>query len=113
MITSENLRASIKAYRAKHGSRRISEELKQEAVGLLRESGKSVSGLAREIGVSDGSLTKWLRQGDEPARFRKLTTATLTETQQWLVEAPGGIRVHCQCVRQVVELIKHLGGSSC
>jgi len=36
-----------------------SKEFKREAVELLRTSGRSVSQLAKELGVSEGSLRNW------------------------------------------------------
>ncbi|MGI8622012.1 MAG: transposase, partial [Solirubrobacteraceae bacterium] len=41
-----------------------SEEFKREAVRLLRTSGRSVSQLAKELGVSQGSLRGWASQRD-------------------------------------------------
>ena len=39
-------------------------EFRQEAVALLRRSGKSVPQLASELGVSPQSLRNWARQID-------------------------------------------------
>ncbi len=39
-----------------------SQEFRREAVRLLRTSGRSVSQLARELGVSQQSLRNWARQ---------------------------------------------------
>ena len=41
-----------------------SKEFKKEAVQLLRSSGRSIPQLAKELGVSDGSLRNWLKQAD-------------------------------------------------
>jgi transposase len=41
-----------------------SEEFRQEAVRLLRSSGRSVPQLAKELGVSEGSLRNWSQQLD-------------------------------------------------
>jgi transposase len=41
-----------------------SKEFKREAVQLLRTSGRSVSQLAKELGVSQGSLRNWANQLD-------------------------------------------------
>lgn len=41
-----------------------SEEFKREAVRLLRTSGRSVPQLAKELGVSQGSLRGWASQRD-------------------------------------------------
>jgi len=42
--------------------RRFTPELKQEAVDLCRRSGKSECQVARELGVPQSSLNRWMRQ---------------------------------------------------
>ncbi|WP_431990821.1 transposase [Streptomyces albogriseolus] len=43
-------------------SRRHTEELKRDAVALVRSSGKNVTEVAREIGVSAERLRNWVKQ---------------------------------------------------
>ena len=45
---------------------------RQEAVRLLRESGKSARQLGRELGVSQSVLSRWKRQVDEAEEVRRL-----------------------------------------
>ena len=40
-------------------NRRFSKEFKREAVRLARESGKSLSQIARELGIRTGLLCQW------------------------------------------------------
>jgi len=47
--------------------RRFSEEFKREAVRLVRESGKSLTQIARELGVSGAALSKWKTAAEEAA----------------------------------------------
>jgi transposase len=48
---------------AKRGtSRRYSPEFKKDAVALLRSSGRSIAQVAKELGVSDMSLSTWARE---------------------------------------------------
>jgi len=44
--------------------RPYSMEFKREAVALLRSSGRPVPQLAKELGVSEGSLRNWAAQRD-------------------------------------------------
>ena len=43
---------------------RYSPEFKAEAVQLVRSSQKSISKVAKELGVSDNSLRNWVRQAE-------------------------------------------------
>jgi transposase len=40
----------------------FSKEFKREAVRLVRESDKSLTAIARELGIGAGLLSKWMRQ---------------------------------------------------
>lgn len=42
--------------------RRFSDEFKREAVRLLRDSGKSITQMAREIGIATTLLARWRRK---------------------------------------------------
>jgi transposase len=41
-----------------------SEQFKRDAVELLRSSGRSLEQLSKELGVSRGSLSNWVKQAD-------------------------------------------------
>ena len=45
--------------------RRFSAEYKAEAVELARKGEKSVSAIARDLGISPAALCRWLRKADE------------------------------------------------
>ena len=46
--------------------KRYSPEFKQEAVDLVHRSGKSANQIARELGISQVSLSRWLRITEDP-----------------------------------------------
>jgi len=46
-------------------SRRYSEEFKRDAVALLRSSGRSITEVAKQLGVTDTSLGNWAREQDK------------------------------------------------
>ncbi len=41
---------------------KFSEEFKRDAVEIVRTSGESIAGVARELGIYDSSLGSWVRQ---------------------------------------------------
>jgi transposase len=43
-------------------NRRYSEEFKRDAVALLRSSGRSITEVAEQLGVTDTSLGNWARE---------------------------------------------------
>jgi transposase len=45
-------------------NRRFSAEYKAEAVELARKGEKSVSAMARDLGISPAALCRWLRKAD-------------------------------------------------
>ena len=47
---------------AKRKRRAFTEEFKAETVRLIRESGKSMAAVARELGLSESAVRVWVRQ---------------------------------------------------
>jgi len=65
--------------------RSFTEEFKAETVRLLRESGKSVGTVARELDLTETAVREWLRRADADAgqgRPGVLTTAEREELQR-------------------------------
>ena len=46
--------------------RKFSSEFKQEAVALIQRSGQSANQVAKELGVSQTALSRWLREAMSP-----------------------------------------------
>lgn len=58
-------------------------EFRAEAVRLVRESGKKMAEVARDLGVSTESLRHWIRQHEiDSGRREGLTTAEREELQR-------------------------------
>ena len=49
---------------AKRKRRAFTEEFKTETVRLIRESGKSIAVVARELGLTESAVRAWVRQGE-------------------------------------------------
>jgi transposase len=56
-------------------TRRYSDEFKRDAVALYRRSGRSITEVARELGVSDTSLGTWVRETDKHAPVEEVESA--------------------------------------
>ena len=62
---------------------RYTPEFRTEAVNLVKESGKSINEIARDLGVSSTSLDRWIKQHEVDAGEREgLTTAEREELQR-------------------------------
>jgi transposase len=59
----------------KRSRRRFTKEFKAETVALIRQSGKSIAEICRDMGLSESSVHRWLAQADINAGRRDgLTT---------------------------------------
>lgn len=59
----------------KRSRRRFTKEFKAETVALIRQSGKSISEICRDMGLSVSSVQRWLAQAEIDAGQRDgLTT---------------------------------------
>jgi transposase-like protein len=47
---------------ARRTRRKFSDEFKRDAVEIVRTCGESIAGVARELGIYDSSLGRWVRQ---------------------------------------------------
>ena len=74
-------------------------EFREEAVRLVKESGKPVSQISRELGVSAESLREWVKRHDIDAGEREgLTTAEREEL--------GRLRRENRILREEREILK-------
>jgi transposase len=76
-----------------------SKEFKAEAVQLLRSSDRSIPQLAKELGVSDGSLRNWLKQANIDEGIRDGLT---TDERQELAR----LRREVKILQQEKEILK-------
>ena|ERR687883_800587 len=67
----------------KRSRRRFSKEFKAETVALIRQSGKPIAEICRDMGLSESSVHRWLAQADIDAGQRDgLTTDERQELSQ-------------------------------
>jgi transposase len=59
--------------------RRFDEEFKEGAVRIVRETGKPVAQVARELGISDGTLGNWV---NKERRARGAGDGPLSESER-------------------------------
>jgi transposase len=88
----------------KHGRgtrRRCSAEYKAEAVRLVETSGKSISAIARELGLGETALRRWVQQAETDAG--RGPTGALTTSER---EELGHFRRENQRLRMEREILK-------
>jgi transposase len=81
-------------------ARRYSPEFKKDAVALWRSSGRSMAAVAKEIGVSDVTLTAWIREQD-----KETTGAVEVESEADRLEAVA-LRKQIKELEQEIEILK-------
>ena len=81
--------------------RRFSDEYKAEAVRLVGESGKRVGAIARELGLSETALRRWVQQAEVDAG--RGPTGALTTGER---EELGQLRRDNQRLRMEREILK-------
>ncbi|MEU5431710.1 transposase [Streptomyces olivoreticuli] len=82
-------------------TKRYSAEYRRDAVGLVRSSGKTVTEVARELGVSPESLRNWVRR-DQTDRGEG-APGELTSTER---EELKRLRRQNREQRQTIEILK-------
>jgi transposase len=81
-------------------SRRYSPEFKRDAVALLRSSGRSIAQVAKELGVSDMSLSTWAR---EQAKQMNPEEAEMSEADR---KEALALRKRIKELEQEIEILK-------
>ena len=87
---------------AKRKRRSFTKEFKAQAVRIVRESGKPVSTVARELDLTETALRSWVRQADVDAG-RGPTGALTTEERAEL----GQLRREVRTLRMERDILKN------
>jgi transposase-like protein len=87
---------------AKRKRRAFTTEFKAEAVRLVRESGKSVPTVARELDLTETALRRWVRQAEVDAG-RGAPGALTSEEREEL----GRLRRETRTLRMEREILKN------
>lgn len=82
-------------------TKRYSEEYKRDAIALVRSSGRTVTEVARELGVSPESLRNWVRR--EQADRGEGTPGELTSAER---EELRQLRRQNREQQQTIEILK-------
>lgn len=64
--------------------RRYTIEYRDHAVELVRDTGRPIAEIARDLGMNEGTLANWVNKArqDEPGEERPLTTSERAELEQ-------------------------------
>jgi transposase len=66
----------------KRQRRSFSDEFKAETVRLVRESGKSVGTIARELDLTETALRRWVEQAEVDAKHGRTSALTTDEREE-------------------------------
>src|SRR5215831_17370519 len=92
---------------AKRKRRAFTKEFKAQAVRIVRESGKAVGTVARELGLTETALRSWVRQADVDAG-RGAPGALTTEEREEL----GRLRREDRTLRMERDILKNWSGTA-
>ena len=67
---------------AKRKRRKFTEEFKSEAVRIVRDSGKSVCSIARELDLTETALRRWVQQAEVDAGGGSSGALTTSEREE-------------------------------
>jgi len=110
--TTESLRAAIT--RSKAGQKRwvCPSDLKKEIIEFARarrKEGMRLKPLAKELGISQSGLDRWLSRASEGFRPVRLVEEPTTSNAALVLWTPGGYRLEGLSARSAAELLRHLG----
>src|SRR2546428_13156204 len=89
---------------AKRKRRAFTKEFKAQAVQIVRESGKSVAAVARELDLTETALRSWVRQGEIDAGRGPAGALTTGEREEL-----GRLRRGDRTLRVEREVLKKAG----
>ena len=116
-ITLEEFQEAVRERRIAPGRkpRPYSEEQRRFAVNYARrelEAGKKKSLILRDLGISDGALSKWMGKKKEAAGrgFRRVQLKTISGAEGMLtLVTPGGYRIEGLSLESAAALLSTLG----
>ncbi len=111
-MTIEDLSKRLNAFRTKNPNRRLPSELRTEVTEVFRSTSMAASSFARKIGVSPATLKKWLASlpSSSNGSFRKINIdVSSSQSSEWIVHGPRGIRIQGLQIADLADLIDHLG----
>jgi transposase len=86
---------------AKRKRRAFTKEFKAETVRLIRESGKSIAVVARELGLTESAVRAWVRQAGIDAGHGPAGALTTEEREEL-----GRLRRELRTVRMERDILK-------
>ena len=92
---------------AKRKRRAFTEEFKAETVRLIRESGKSIGVVARELGLTESAVRAWVRQAGIDAGQGPAGALTTGEREEL-----GRLRRELRTVRMERDILKNQSGTA-
>jgi transposase-like protein len=108
---AESLRLKLQGSR--DSRRRISEELRAEAVAFARAahaSGERYKSIASTLGLKPDTLMRWCRAGRDPEKFARVVVKR-SAAPRLTMHGPAGTRIEELSIAQAAELLRALSCS--
>lgn len=93
-------------------ARRYSRQLRLDAVAYLKRKkreGVSLERVATELGVSNWSLSRWLRESERRGEVVPVEIASSDESAELSLVTPRGYRIEGLSEERLVRLVERLG----
>ncbi len=92
---------------AKRKRRAFTTEFKAQTVRLVRDSGKSIGAVARELDLGETAVRRWVQQAEVDAGRGKAGALTTEEREEL-----GRLRRENQTLRMERDILKNLSGTA-
>jgi transposase-like protein len=87
--------------------RKFDADFREGAVRLVRETGKPIAQVARDLGINAGTLGNWVNAGQRRGVREPLTADDIAEVVTWTVTRPSHVNVDLLVIRPRAQAAQH------
>ncbi len=87
--------------------RKFDSDFRGGAVRLVRETGKPIAQVARDLGINAGTLGNWVNVGQRRGVREPLTADDIADVVTWTVTRPSHVNVDLLVIRPRAQAAQH------